>query len=510
MAMLRITYAFSLILAVRCGVYDTDGTSARYWGYAPTPAGYTDSTCGELINASCGPLNWAEVDVGNSSCDALNQSPIKVNTSTATYFDAHVAFKLSSDPTCTTGGMYEVDPHGISVNINTTCQSKFQATWDIINRTEYYNLKYYTFHTPAEHMMDGQFFDMEAHLVHVNNVTGNLLVLAVFMNADPSLKAKCIANGNVHITCQRANFVENIFLGGQLQNVTVPAVTTASGASDDIEIPIAAASYTRWMNQSIDPYLGFVPPLGLKYYTYNGTLTTPPCTTGVQWILHAVPVLIYNTTSALWKNISGAYIDNGLNASKQNARPTQPMDGRTLYVGGKTGYTVMSDAALAGTNVLKIVDHAGFAVGDTIIIEAGTSRQESNVVSAIGSLVLSTALHYSHPAGASVYSQTTTSPAVTVTPAAGAVTTTPVATVTPIAPLMPIRRYSEGKDISKNKTDFASNAVFLGVGCLLGFAVVMIVQGARSRMRSATSARHSEATNSDCDEGESRLLSSLE
>jgi len=489
---------------------DTDGTADRYWAYYPTPAGYDSNTCGIYFNASCGPLNWHEVDVGNSSCGALYQSPIKVNTSTATYFDSHVAFKLSSDPTCTTGGMYEVDPHGISVTINASCQSKFQATWDIINRTEYYNLKMYTFHTPAEHMMDGQFFDMEAHLVHVNNVTGNLLVLAVFMNADPSLKAKCIANGNVHITCQRANFVENIFLGGQLQNVTVPAVTTASGASDDIMIPIAAASYTRWMNQSIDPYLGFVPPLGLKYYTYNGTLTTPPCTTGVQWILHAVPVLIYNTTSALWKNISGAYIDNGLNASKQNARPTQPMDGRTLYVGGKTGYSVLSVAALAGTNVLNIVDHAGFAVGDTIVIEAGTSRQESNVVSAMGSLVVATPFHYSHPAGASVYSQTTTSPAITVTPAAGAVTTTPVATVTPIAPLMPIRRYSEGKDISKNKTDFASNAVFLGVGCLLGFAVVMIVQGARSRMRSATSARHLEATNSDCDEGESRLLSSLE
>jgi len=509
MAMLRITCAFSLILTVHCGLYDKDGTSDRYWGYAPTPAGLDANTCGMVANASCGPLNWHEVDVGNSSCGALYQSPIKVNTSTATYFDAHVAFKLSSDPTCTNGGMYEVDPHGISVNINTTCQSKFQATWDIINRTEYYNLKMYTFHTPAEHMMDGQFFDMEAHLVHVNNVTGNLLVLAVFMNSDPSLKAKCIANGNVHITCQRANFVENIFLGGQLQNVTVPAVTTASGASDDIVIPIAAASYTRWMNQSIDPYLGFVPPLGLKYYTYNGTLTTPPCTTGVQWILHAVPVLIYNTTSALWKNISGAYIDNGLNASKQNARPTQPMDGRTLYVGGKTGYSVMSVAALAGANVLNIVDSAGFAVGHKIIIEAGTSRQESNVVSAMGSLVLATPLRFSHPAGASVYSETTTTPAVTVTPVAGAVTTTPVATVTPIAP---IRRYTEGKDASKHqdKTGFASNAVYLAVGGLIGFSIVMIVQGARSKMQSAASARTMEASNSDVDEGEARLLSSLE
>merc|ERR1719428_1614853 len=261
-----------------------------------------------------------------------------------------------------------------------------------------------------------------------------------------------------------------------MQNVTVPAVTTASGASDDIMIPIAAASYTRWMNQSIDPYLGFVPPLGLKYYTYNGSLTTPPCTTGVQWILHAVPVLIYDTTSALWKNISGAYIDNGLNASKQNARPTQPMDGRTLYVGGKTGYSVLKVAALAGTNVLNIVDHAGFLVGDSIVIEAGTSRQESNSVTAMGSLVLANPMHYSHPAGASVYSQTTTSPGITVTPVAGAATTTPVATVTPI---VPIRRYTEGKAISTDVKGNAivSNAVFLGVGCLIGMVVVMIVQG---------------------------------
>jgi hypothetical protein len=330
------------------------------------------------------------------------------------------------------------------------------------------------------------------------------------MNSDPSLKAKCIANGNVHVTCQRANFVESIFLGGQLQNVTVPAVTTASGTSEN---GVLAVSYQRYMNASIDPYLGFVPPLGLKYYTYNGTLTAPPCTTGVQWILSAVPVLIYNTTVALWKNISGAYIDNGLTTGAinhtQNARPTQPIDGRTLYVAGKTGYTVLSDAALAGTNVLKIVDHAGFAVGDTIIIEAATSRQEGNVVSAIGSLVLATPLHYSHPAGASVYSQTTTSPAVTVTPALGALTTTPVATVTPIAP---IRRYTEGKDASKDqaKTGFASNAVYLGVGGLIGVSVVMIVQGARSKMRSAVPARNMEASNSDCDEGEARLLSSLE
>jgi hypothetical protein len=206
----------------------------------------------------------------------------------------------------------------------------------------------------------------------------------------------------------------------------------------------------------------------------------------VQWILHPHPVLIYNTTVGLWKNISGAYVDNGLNATTQNARATQAMDGRKLYVAGRTGYTSLTEAALAGSLVLNVVDVAGFAVGDTIIIEPRTSRQESNTVARFGSVVLTTPLHYTHPAGAAVYSQTTTSPGVTVTPVAGAATTTPVATVTPI---VPIRRYTEGKAISTDVqgNTVVSNAVFLGVGCLIGMVVVMIVQGVRSKVQSATS-----------------------
>jgi len=101
----------------------------------------------------------------------------------------------------------------------------------------------------------------------------------------------------------------------------------------------------------------------------------------------------------------------------------------------------------------------------------------------------------------------TTTPVATVTPVAGAVTTTP-ATTTPVAtvtPLATLRRYTEGKDAFKDH----SNLVYLGVGGLLGVSVVMIVQGARSKMRSAVAASNMEASNSDCEEGEARLLSSL-
>lgn len=37
------------------------------------------------------------------------------------------------------------------------------------------------FHTPSEHMLDSQRFDMEAHLVHRDVDTGGLTVLGVMM-----------------------------------------------------------------------------------------------------------------------------------------------------------------------------------------------------------------------------------------------------------------------------------------------------------------------------------------
>jgi carbonic anhydrase len=183
--LLRIACTCSLILAVQCGLYADDGTSDKFWGYAPTAAGETKNTCGDRANNTCGPVDWDEVDVGNSSCGALYQSPINLNTTGATFSDYQAAVKLSTDLACTKGGMYSVDPHGIEVNINLTCQSKMNATWTLGNQTNVYSLLSYRFHTPSEHTINGQFFDMEAHLIHKHSVTGDILVLAVFMNRTP-------------------------------------------------------------------------------------------------------------------------------------------------------------------------------------------------------------------------------------------------------------------------------------------------------------------------------------
>jgi hypothetical protein len=349
--------------------------------------------------------------------------------------------------------------------------------------------------------MDGQYFDMEVHLAHQNpliideNTTVETLMVAVFLKSDPTLKARCEAVKYNHIHCKRANFVEALLLGGKSQADLITEVSKI----------VAPGSYVHTnVSVSVDPYLGFMPPIGTRFYTYTGSMTAPPCTEGVSWIIHPVPVLVYKTTVGLLKNITGAYVDNGLTqgvSHSQNARPTQPMGDRKLHIVGEGGHTTLTEAAFIGATSLVVVDTLGFAAGDIIIIEPKTSRQESNTVTGFGSMLLATPLHYNHPAGAAIYSQTTTSPGVTVTPAAGVATTTPSATVTPIIPL---RRYTEKK--AAKGSQFSSNAVFLGAGCLIGFVVVMVVQGVRAKVQSARIV----AETSDCEEGEARLLSSLE
>lgn len=471
-----------------------EGDVCKFWGYSKTAAGETGVSCGDFANNTCGPELWYSFE--NTSCAAYDQSPITVISRNATASPgSRGATDLSfKSPATSNVGEFVVSSTGVAVNIPAIYQSGFNATWEHpFGTLNTYYLQGYDFHAPSEHAIDGMYFDMEAHLNYKHNVTGAVLVIAVFLKTDTTLKAKCTAINNNHVHCQRALFLENVLLG----NMTEAALRKVVAGL------ISPATYTHTStNVSVDPHKGFVPPMGTYFYWYNGSLTAPPCTGGVTWVLHPVPVLMFDTTVRLFTGILGDYQNNGLNMSS-NSRPVQLTGSRKVYVVGKTGYTTLTAPAYAGQISLPVADHAGFAVGDKIIIEPSTSRQEAAVVSGYGSLVISTPLHYNHPAGASVFSVTTTTPGVTVTPASGAATTTPSVTITPISPIM---RYSDSNHKYAKESESASNMVFVGVGCVIGMLAVMIVQGARNRMRYA----RVQAIVRDADEGENRLLSSVE
>ena len=60
-------------------------------------------------------------------------------------------------------------------------------------------------------------------------------------------------------------------------------------------------------------------PANRSYYTFAGSLTTPPCTEGVSWFVLETPVTISSKQVATFARIY-----------PYDERPTQPLNGRTV------------------------------------------------------------------------------------------------------------------------------------------------------------------------------------
>jgi carbonic anhydrase len=67
-------------------------------------------------------------------------------------------------------------------------------------------------------------------------------------------------------------------------------------------------------------------PQGAGYYTYGGSLTTPPCTEGVRWLVLNQPI-----------ELSAEQIESFGKIFELDARPVQPLNERDLLEDTTTG-----------------------------------------------------------------------------------------------------------------------------------------------------------------------------
>jgi carbonic anhydrase len=143
--------------------------------------------------------------------------------------------------------------------------------------SDHYDLVQFHFHHPSEERLAGHHSAMVAHLVH-KNAKGELAVVAVLIRSG----------------------AENAFLKPVFDNF--PAKGSA-------EKSVAGAT--------VD--LGSFLPAAHGYFTFDGSLTTPPCSEHVRWFVLKDKV---EASPEQVARFSARY--------PMNARPTQPLNGRTL------------------------------------------------------------------------------------------------------------------------------------------------------------------------------------
>ncbi|OIT33507.1 PREDICTED: bifunctional monodehydroascorbate reductase and carbonic anhydrase nectarin-3 [Nicotiana attenuata] len=151
-----------------------------------------------------------------------------------------------------------------------------------INETQY-QLKQLHWHTPSEHTVNGERFNLEAHLVHESN-NGQFAVIGILYEIgllpDPFL-----------------SMIEN-----------------------ELKVPADKNGKERAIG-TIDP--NQIKLDGKNYFRYIGSLTTPPCTEGVVWTIDRK----VKTVTRRQINLLHEAVQDGF---ETNARPTQPENKRSI------------------------------------------------------------------------------------------------------------------------------------------------------------------------------------
>jgi carbonic anhydrase len=214
-----------------------------------------------------GPAKWGDLDAANKVCAVgTQQSPIDIENPTKARLPN---LKLSWGRTAET-----IVNNGHTIQLNFADGS---STLKLDDTT--YKLLQVHFHRPSEHQIGGKNFPMEAHFVH-RAASGGLAVVGVLM------------------TTGRPN----------------PVFAQIVATMPQQEGPAIKA------DARINP--NALLPMRRSYYRYAGSLTTPPCSEVVEWLLLAEPIQVAEADVAKFAKLY-----------PMNARPVQKLDRRFVLQG---------------------------------------------------------------------------------------------------------------------------------------------------------------------------------
>lgn len=254
--------------ATEGGQYGNEGNQKGNQAITLTHEPEWDYGCGSDI----GPSEWGELSQEWSLCSTgAEQSPIKILS-----FNVAKSEQMANMET-----MHHPAPATV-VNDGNLIRLKWKGGFVYIDGI-LYELHETLFHTPSEHTINGKIYPLEMQMMHKSRKDGGMVILSILFKLDDK---------------------ENKFL--------------------DQFWPYIPSF--EW-NQAVD-ITGGVDPKELhlnrkQFYQYRGSLTTPPCTEGVIWMV----------MKKIHK-VSPMQVDILYDALKhENSRPTQALNGRTVYKG---------------------------------------------------------------------------------------------------------------------------------------------------------------------------------
>lgn len=211
-----------------------------------------------------GPENWGELATEFATCSSgRNQSPVNLTGMIEGDLpELRINYKAGGN---------EIINNGHTVQVNYAPGS----TITVGKRT--FELKQFHFHSPSENRIEGRPYPMEAHFVHADK-SGNLAVIAVMF---------IIGEHNAELEKAWSSMPHE------------------AGDKHDLHDAIDAS---------------ILLPKERTYYRFNGSLTTPPCTEGVNWFV----MKSFDTAS---KDQVKKFFQT---MHHKNNRPVQPINARVI------------------------------------------------------------------------------------------------------------------------------------------------------------------------------------
>jgi len=211
-----------------------------------------------------GPANWGSLDPSFTACaDGSAQTPIDILNPVPTDLP---------DPLFNyVPGKAEITNNGHTIHVGATPGSSM-----VVNGKTYQFLQAH-FHAPSEHTIAGKSYPAEVHFVHKAD-DGSLAVVGVMLTVGGA---------------------DNPAWSSFVKGLPTQVGETKTATFD-------------WLSMY---------PADHQTIRYDGSLTTPPCSEGVSWLVMSTPVEI---SDAQLKDFEAAY--NG------NNRPIEPLNGRSLQI----------------------------------------------------------------------------------------------------------------------------------------------------------------------------------